>query len=645
MIDPARITAFDVETKGVKKLYGLQPFRMLTGEAWLTTCAMAYWQDGKIVGEGFVRPSAELLNQWLDKWIAEDNYVVGWNMPFDVAWLLAVAQLHPELDMRRKIYRVRWLDGMLLYRHLINAPRFREEGRQSMGLKPAVERFLPARAGYADDIDYDDESPENIAKLLQYNRRDSAYTLAITCHLIGQLTEQTLRCALIEARSIPDVAETVIHGVKLNPKACEELGVKLEEQRRLSFMTLKMQHPEVSEKILSSPKQLADLMFKQWGLPVVRMTDPTDTNPYGNPSTDKETLVELALRDERAKHIHEYRDAAYCMAKFSVSPIASLAYNGDGVSRPQHGIFRTYTGRMNITSKVGKGAEEEPIGIALHQWKRDPMYREIIEPPEGYDLLEFDFAGQEFRWMAVESGDTQMLQLCQPGEDPHSFMGARIGNVEYRWLQTHAGDDTSPYYKEAKPIRQMGKVGNLSLQYRTSPPTLVRVAATQHKMRITMPTSKRIHATYLTTYRRVPVYWKRQINKARVYGYVETLAGRRVQLGSPDTWKYADGGDATWSHESTAINFPIQGVGGDQKYLAILCAHELCLKYDARFYFELHDGIFFVCPQDRSEAFGHEMKALLSNLPYQRAWGVKLPIQFPVDGKRGPSWGKLKEFH
>lgn len=123
------------------------------------------------------------------------------------------------------------------------------------------------------------------------------------------------------------------------------------------------------------------------------------------------------------------------------------------------------------------------------------------------------------------------------------------------------------------------------------------------------------------------------------------MAGRRVQLGFPDSWVYADGNDATWSHESTAINFPIQGVGGDQKYLAILCAHDLCVKYGARFYFELHDGIFYVAPKDVSEKFGHEMKALLSNLPYKKAWGVQLPIQFPVDGKRGPSWGKLKEFH
>jgi hypothetical protein len=37
------------------------------------------------------------------------------------------------------------------------------------------------------------------------------------------------------------------------------------------------------------------------------------------------------------------------------------------------------------------------------------------------------------------------------------------------------------------------------------------------------------------------------------------------------------------------------------------------------------------------------LKQLLSNLPYKRAWGRTLPIEFPVDVKRGPHWGALKE--
>lgn len=648
MIDPARITAFDVESKGKEKTYGLQPFRARTGASWLTTCAVAYADPAADLGvgtEALVRPTVDQLREWLENVIAAGHYVVCWNAPFDVGWLIA-------LGLRDLVFKVRWLDGMLLLRHHINAPRYRKEGQVSLGLKTAVETFLPDRAGYEEGIDYDDESPENILKLLEYNQRDSRFTLYIVWQLLQALPRNVIRNALIEARSIPMVAEAFIDGINVNPEACAALGEKLEAQRRDAFVRLKMDHPDdVEEDVLASPKKLSELMFKKWGLPVVELTD------GGEASTNKATLHELALKDDRAKYVHLYREGNYNKAKFvtgiiggdkivggkHVTQVGALEYNGDGVVRPQPRIFGTYTGRMTYSSKTGRGVEEVPTGVALHQWKRDKEYRSIILPPEGYSLLEFDFAGQEYRWMAVESGDPVMLQMCQPGEDPHAFMASKCVSLSYEWIR----DNNALGDPEAKKPRQLGKVANLSLQYRTYPKTLVKVAAVQHNVKLELREAEAMRANYLTTYRAVPQYWKRQIAMARQKGYVETLAGRRVYLGTPDTWTWTDDDgivqDYKWGHESTAINFPIQGIGADQKYLAMLVLRDALNRYDGRFYFELHDGLFVVVPHAKAEKAAYELRHLLSNLPYKRAWGVDLPIQFPVDGKFGPSWGGLKE--
>jgi DNA polymerase I-like protein with 3'-5' exonuclease and polymerase domains len=648
LIDIGRITAFDVETKGKAKTYGLQPCRALTGDAWLTTCAVAYPEPGDdldIATESLVRPTVAQLGQWLDDVADAGHYVVCWNGPFDVGWLIA-------LGLKAKVLRVNWLDGLLIQRHLVNAPKFRKEGQMSMGLKQAVERFLPDRAGYEDDIDYDDESPENISKLLTYNERDSRYTLWLTRHFIQQMPLDMQRCMLIEARSIPMVAEANVMGINVNPDACRTLGERLEETRRTSFVQLKMEHPEdIDEQVLASPKKLGEVLFKKWGLPVVELTD------GGEASTNKATLKELALSDPRAKLVHDYREANNNKAKFVTGIIGgsklvdgervpvqgSLAYNGDGVVRPAARIFGTYTGRMTYGSKTGRGVEEVPTGIALHQWKRDKEFRRIIEPPEGYTLLEFDFAGQEFRWMGVESGDPTMLALCEPGEDPHAYMAGRATGLQYEWIR----DEAEKGNPDAKNPRQLGKVANLSLQFRTYPRTLVRVAAVQFDVKLSLEEATALRANYLTTYKAVPRYWKRQIAMARQRGYVETLAGRRVNLGEPDTWTWTDDEgkpqDYVWGHESTAINFPIQGVGADQKYLAMLVLRDALPRVNGRFYYELHDGLFVVVPTDsRTEKTAHELRHLLSNLPYKRAWGVDLPIKFPVDGKMGPSWGDLK---
>ena len=101
--------------------------------------------------------------------------------------------------------------------------------------------------------------------------------------------------------------------------------------------------------------------------------------------------------------------------------------------------------------------------------------------------------------------------------------------------------------------------------------------------------------------------------------------------------------DNTWGCESTAINFPIQGSGADQKYLALLMLKDYLPRVNGRFYFELHDGLFVIVPDAYAERAVAEIKPLLSTLPYKKAWGVDLPIQFPVDAKMGKTWGQLKE--
>lgn len=636
------LVAWDVETGGEEPGFGLEPFRLAQGRAWLNSCAIAYFDDSRIRSETLRKPTLEQVEDWLTRMVEQRKYIAGWNMPFDVGWLLAMGKASGRSRMRDLVYEARWLDGMLLRRHDYNWPRYRKEGQVSMGLKQAVAEFIPTAAGYEDGIVYDPTTEEEWETLLRYNGRDARYTLHIVALMIRSLLpKDVLRCALIEAASIPLMAEAYVEGIKVNAPHAASMGVKLEETRRLALMNLMLTHPtDIDEKVLASPSKLRALLFDKWGLRPVNYSDVT-----GDASTDKETLLTLGLTDPRAKQVHAYREAAYLKKKFSDGIVESAAYNGDGQSRPQPRIFGTYTGRVTYSSKTGRGKSERPVGCALHQWKRDPEFRRIIEPPEGHDLVEFDFAGQEFRWMAVLSGDQTMQRLCLPGEDPHAFMGARIAGISYDALRRmlESGDP------EAKPKRQLGKVANLSLQFRTSPPTLVSVAAVQFGVDLALDESRAIHATYLSTYRMVPKYWKRQIETARNQGYVRTLGGRRVRLGTPDTWRWKTGDgveeDWTWGHESTAINAPIQGTGADQKYLGLMVAKALLPQWDARFYMELHDGLFFVVPKAKTESFAERMQAVLSDLPYERAWGFKPSVPMPVDCKIGPSWGELKERH
>lgn len=236
--------------------------------------------------------------------------------------------------------------------------------------------------------------------------------------------------------------------------------------------------------------------------------------------------------------------------------------------------------------------------------------------------------------MAIASMDETMLELCQPGEDAHSFMGAAIARQDYRELV----DAVHSEEKEAKDQRQLGKVANLALQYRTSGGKLCSVARIQYNLPMTVPEAKAIRETYLQTYPGVPKYWEQQIAECSKLQYVESFAGRRVQL--LGNFNGQDG----WSLASTAINYRIQSTGADQKYLALAVLRPYMLKHGIRFAWELHDGIYLYVPDAKVSQCVPEIKRMLGSLPYQRAWGFTPPIPLPWDSKVGKSWGNLHDF-
>lgn len=630
-LDRNKHVSFDVETaSAVDRDYALQPFRLISGEAFVSSFATVRFVRCSPTSRVFNSPTRDQLLLFLRKCLEEDITIIGWNVAFDAAWTCA-------MGLEDLVLKVKWLDGMLLWKHLTVTPEYgmAKGKRKSYGLKAAVAEFYPGEAGYEAGIDFVDMSPQAVENRLVYNQKDAIFTYKLTEKFYNELEKepQRLQAALIEAKCIPMVAASYVHGLNINVLQAERLKYLLEVEVETQLAALS--EYGVTAPQLKSPAQLAKLLFEDWGLPILKRT------AKGQPSTDKEVLHELltSVSDPRAGSVRKFREAEGNLIKFAVGTLASVEYNGDGCTRPQAQIYSTYTGRMTFASKVGRGVKERPIGIPLHQMKGDKgdkldrEYRQMLVPPEGYSIVEFDAAGQEFRWMAIMSADTTMLQLCMPGEDAHSYMGSQIARREYRELMqlNHDGD------KQAKNDRKLGKFANLSFQYRISAEKATVKARVEYKMSVQQPFIQGVKDVYLRSYPRVPVYWRDQIFKCERKGFAETLAGRRVDLRGD--WRRNG-----WSLESTAINFPIQGVGADQKYLALAVLKPYLTQVGARFFFELHDGIYLLVPNAKVDQVAVEGKWLLDNLPYHKAWNFNSPIPLTWDCKTGDSWGNLKEY-
>lgn len=622
-----RLMAADVESSGSLPEFALQPWRYQQGKAWLTSLSVArYDEHGQVVHSGGLHPTQADLEAFLVEAIDTGSRIATWNGTFDIMWFIAYG-------CGDLVFKAKWLDGMRLWRHYWIEPEYElaRAKKKSYGLKACVNEYLPHLAGYEQDIDFHTTDPEQLAKLQEYNDIDTAATLALTEKWWGLLTPAQQRVALIEAASIPHIAQANLQGMLVDMVAARDLGARLDAVA--SQCLAELESDGVTEKVVRSPTQLAKLIFDQWGLPVYKENTSKKTGKVSR-STDKEVLHELSFIDPRAKQLRAYREALGNKAKFSDAIVESVAYNEDGRTHPEAILFGTYSGRLTYASKQGKNKDARQTGFALHQEKRDSLYRDVIVAPPGYGLVEFDASGQEYRWMAIMSGDPTMMQLCQPGEDPHSFMGSRIVGRDYKELVAEVKDGDV----EAKSFRQLGKVSNLSAQYRTSAKKLRVIARVQYDIPMELSEAQRIHRTYQHTYPMVPRYWQSQIQKTKRRGYVENLAGRRVQVVGDWT------GSLAWSMESTSINYPVQGIGAEQKYLALAVLSPYIRKIGGYFAWDLHDGLYFYIPLDKVKKAAVEIKDILDNLPYRKAWGFTPPIPLPWDCKVGHSWGDLKEF-
>lgn len=422
------LEAFDVETWGKQPAYALQPFRAGVGQmilhngerqAWLTSCAWAIYVNSEPRAAGTMMPNVDSMQHLLERWVRQGRWVVCWNAPFDVAWLIAYG-------LRELVYKVNWLDGLLIHRALNNYPRYKEEGRESMSLKAVTAKRWPERAGYEEDVDFGASTAEELAKLLHYNMQDCVNTLELTWENLQRMTPAMRRNMLIEAASIPMVAETLITGIAADGPAAEALSLELENKAKEAFVRLRVlgglaMEADELQKVLASPKKLADLLYNQWGLPVLKHTE------TGAPSTDKEVLTELAATDNRAKYIHEYREALNNRTKFAEGTLASLAYNGDGKVRPGARVFGTYCvpGDVEVLTRGGW----EP----LHSWAGGEIAQ--VHPDRRIEFLPADrFVGPVVdEWVTVEH---QGLQ-CR---FTHGHTVPYLSQKYLKWCATTAGE-------------------------------------------------------------------------------------------------------------------------------------------------------------------------------------------------------------
>lgn len=671
--------AFDIETVGIGDgLYALQPWRVPMGQARIRCYALAGMLFDRNTANGFDCDDvgicvksvncdtdsyvdiAKRLTNMIKSLVATNTPLICWNAVFELSWCAAYGV--PK-DL---LYRLTVIDGMALFKHVFNyAPYFVGDRKvQSYGLKEIVKVFkdvIDADDQYAKDVKYEGD----LAHLIDYNKKDALYTYKLVRWLWNKIYDESSEYSAYKKATNLVIWESSVmsmfgysyaKGLPINQPALFALKEKLDAEIASVMEVLTKQG--CSETVINSPKQLSAFFFSKHAL--------SETS-FGY-SVNKYALNELyeTIKHERQdiaeliKLILKYKELVTKRRKFVDAAIKSLEYTGTQCIHPPPLIFGTYSGRVTYSTTVKNERKSRYVSWALHQTQRDKDVRSLLRAPDGYVLVEFDAAGQEFRWMAVMSQDEKMISLCQD-KDPHAYMGMEIYNLEHSDTQLsyaefvaklHAGDEKIKFY------RQLGKIANLSCQYRIGSAKLQNVAKVQYGIPLTQAQADMLLEAYKNTYAGVVKYWSDSVNKVRQLGYVETKAGRRVRVPkiqrsqrriikatldgtySVDVTPEYDY-DLEWKVESTAINFPIQGVGADQKYFALYKLRPLLIVYDAWFAFDLHDGIYIFVRESQADDFINDALQLLNKLDYSELCGESIDVRMTFDCKRGKTWGDM----
>ncbi|WVH08894.1 MAG: DNA polymerase I [Fluviibacter phosphoraccumulans EoVTN8] len=345
---------------------------------------------------------------------------------------------------------------------------------------------------------------------------------------------------------------------------------------------------------LNSPKQLAEILFTQQGLPVKKKT------ASGTPSTDEEVLSELALDFPLPRALLEYRG----IAKLKNTYCDKLP------QRINPATGRVHTHYSQTTAVTGRLASSDPnlqnIPVRTPEGRR--IRAAFIARP-GHSIFSADYSQIELRIMAHLSSDKGLLDAFAQSEDIHRATAAEVFGV----MPLEVDDNQ----------RRAAKAINFGLIYGMSAFGLAK------QLDIERGAAQTYIDRYFDHYLGVARYMEETRQNAHQNGYVETVFGRRLWL--PDLKAGQQG--RRQGAERAAINAPMQGTAADLIKLAMIAVQNWILqeKLETLLIMQVHDELVLEVPDHERARVSEVLGPLMTNV-------AKLKVPLVVDVGIGPNW-------
>jgi DNA polymerase-1 len=434
-----------------------------------------------------------------------------------------------------------------------------------------------------------------VERAAEYAAEDADVTLRVHQALRPQLAAEPELESLYRDLELP-VAEVLFrierNGVLIDAatlaQQSDELG------RKIMALEAEAQQLAGQPFNLNSPKQLAEILFTQQGLPVVKKT------PSGGPSTDEEVLEKLAEDYPLPKKILEHRSFAKLKNTYT-DKLPKMINPATG---------RVHTSFAQAVAVTGRLASSDPnlqnIPIRTAEGRR---IRSAFVAPANHRIVSADYSQIELRIMAHLSDDPRLLEAFAQGEDVHRATAAEIFGL--------TPIEVSSEQRRAAKVINFGLIYGMSAFGLAKQIGVDRTAAAAYMDR------------YFARYPGVARYMEDTRAIARDKGYVETVFGRRLWL--PEI-RSSNAGRRQGA-ERAAINAPMQGTAADLIKRAMLAVQDWldAQRMKTLLVLQVHDELVLEVPDE-------ELEAVRSALPKLMGGVAQLKVPLLVEVGVGANW-------
>ena len=355
------------------------------------------------------------------------------------------------------------------------------------------------------------------------------------------------------------------------------------------------------EFLISSPKQLAVVLFEELSLPKTKKNKTSW-------STDAQALDSISSSHPIIKEILQWRE----LMKIKTTYADALPNQISKKTGNIHTMFSqtsTTTGRLTSNDP---NLQNIPVRSEIGREIRKAF---ITSNKKENMLISFDYSQIELRVLAHLSKDETLIQSFIDGRDIHTETASKLFDI--------TADQVEDEHRRAAKVFNFGIIYGLSAH------------GLMQRQNITRDDAEQLIKNYFEAYPKVNKWKKKIVKNASTNGFVETLLGRRRYIPNINSQNK----NLQLAAERVAINMPVQGTAADIIKQAMNDIDreltDLQLEgFGSTMLLQIHDELIFDVPEKEID--------MITDLAKRFMPSMILDVPLIIERKYGKSWGEMK---